>query len=75
MNYELPCFPSIVHGNWTDWTPFGTCSKTCGGGIKNRFRTCTNPKPQHGGRDCEGSLVESMDCNILPCPSKLAVWQ
>ena len=63
----------IVHGNWSDWTPFGTCSRTCGGGTKNRFRTCSNPTPQHGGRNCEGSQIESMECNTLPCPSKLAV--
>lgn len=65
--------PCPIHGNWSDWTPFGTCSKTCEGGIKNRFRTCTNPKPQHGGRDCKGSPVESMECNIHACPID-GVW-
>ena len=63
----------IVHGNWSDWSPFGTCSKTCGGGTKNRLRTCTNPAPQHGGTDCKGSPIESMECNTHTCPSKLAV--
>ena len=62
-----------VHGNWSDWTPFGTCSKTCGGGTKNRFRTCTNPAPKHSGRDCEGSIMDSTECNTHPCPSELTI--
>jgi len=62
----------LVHGNWTDWI-FGTCSKSCGGGIKNGFRTCSNPEPKHGGRNCTGPTSNSTECNTNPCPSMLVI--
>jgi hypothetical protein len=64
-------FVFIVDGDWTDWTPWATCPVTCGGGIQDRSRTCSNPLPQYGGADCIGGDVEAQDCNIHFCPSKL----
>ena len=52
----------IVHGNWTTWSDWGTCSVTCGSGIRVRKRECTNPEPQHGGDECPGVDVEFEDC-------------
>ena len=60
----------IVNGGWSDWTSFGDCSKTCGGGIKTRQRTCTNPAPANGGKDCKGSSSDSMSCNEQGCPGQ-----
>ncbi|XP_031569460.1 uncharacterized protein LOC116303960 [Actinia tenebrosa] len=57
-----------VDGNWSDWGPYGDCSKTCGSGVQTRSRTCTNPKPQGGGKDCEGLAVSSQACNTHKCP-------
>ena len=51
----------LVDGNWTNWTK---CSKSCDGG--NKTRTCTNPKPQYGGKNCTGHNVT--ECNIQSCP-------
>ena len=38
-----------------------------------RTRTCANPKPQHGGKNCEdqglGAAEETSPCNEYPCPS------
>ena len=60
-----------VNGGLTNWTPFSTCSKSCGKGSQERTRTCTNPSPQHGGDDCVGDLKESRKCQIKPCPGKI----
>ena len=58
----------LVHGGWTDFTPWIKCTKSCGGGSQARLRTCTKPKPAHGGKPCVGSSKESRKCNTQPCP-------
>ena len=60
-----------VHGNYSEWSEFTDCSKTCEGGQKHRKRTCTNPSPGLGGNDCAGlgRDVEYIDCNSdVRCP-------
>ena len=59
-----------IHGNYSEWSVFSSCSKTCGNGIKRRTRNCSNPKPKHGGRNCSnlGLGIEEKDCNTQPCP-------
>ncbi|MEI8013075.1 MAG: cohesin domain-containing protein, partial [Candidatus Omnitrophota bacterium] len=52
--------PLPVNGGWTD---FGTCSKTCGGGVQTR--TCTNPAPANGGSGCVGASAQ--ECNTQQC--------
>ena len=42
----------VVNGGYSDWKPYGVCSKSCGGGVQTRKRTCTNPPPSNGGEDC-----------------------
>ena len=63
---------SIVHGGYSDWSDWSTCSLTCGGGSTMRTRSCTNPTPDHGGNDCSslGSASETNSCNNQPCPGK-----
>ena len=61
----------LVNGGLTNWTPFTSCSKSCGKGSQERTRTCTNPPPQHGGDDCVGGLKESRECKIKECPGKI----
>ena len=64
--------PSIDGGwsgyTWSDWS---ACSKPCGGGKTKRTgtRTCTNPAPAYGGRDCVGaSSTEEINlCNTQSC--------
>ena len=47
---------------WSDWTQ-GTCSVTCGGGIRQLTRFCIN------GRGCRGSATLDESCNTRKCPS------
>jgi len=57
-----------VNGNWGAWGEYGSCYKSCGGGVKERFRACNNPAPKFGGKKCEGFEKSVTVCNTLPCP-------
>ncbi|XP_078378562.1 coadhesin-like [Oculina patagonica] len=57
----------VTDGEWSEWCPFTPCSASCGGGVRHRTRTCTNPPPQGGGQDCQGPDSESQKCNTQPC--------
>ncbi|KAM4629779.1 hemicentin-1 [Polymixia lowei] len=60
--------PCPVDGNWSEWSRWEECSRTCGQGNRTRVRTCSNPPAQHGGRPCEGKAVEVIMCSVRPCP-------
>ncbi|XP_032698801.1 A disintegrin and metalloproteinase with thrombospondin motifs 3 [Lontra canadensis] len=55
-------------GNWGSWTKFGSCSRTCGTGVRFRTRQCNNPAPINGGQDCPGVNFEYQLCNTEECP-------
>lgn len=63
---KIPLCPT--NGNWTDWSAWKSCSKSCGIGITSRFRTCSNPAPRNGGKICEGMNLDLKYCNLNPCP-------
>ncbi|XP_041939379.1 A disintegrin and metalloproteinase with thrombospondin motifs 3 isoform X1 [Alosa sapidissima] len=54
-------------GSWSSWSKFGSCSRTCGGGVRSRNRQCNNPPPAYGGRDCPGSTFDYQICNPEDC--------
>ena len=60
-----------VPGGYTDWSEWGECSVTCGGGVQKRSRTYTNPIPSHCGQTCIeqylGPAVEKQSCNSQYC--------
>ncbi|XP_059469110.1 A disintegrin and metalloproteinase with thrombospondin motifs 9-like isoform X2 [Neocloeon triangulifer] len=55
-------------GGWSTWGPFGVCSRSCGGGIKQAKRECDNPRPENGGKYCIGERVRYHSCNTQDCP-------
>ncbi|XP_060592574.1 SCO-spondin-like isoform X2 [Ruditapes philippinarum] len=69
-NRTIECFiiACPVNGGWSDWSGWGTCSSSCGGGIRNRTRLCTNPQPLYGGAQCLGNSIQSEYCGIGNCP-------
>ncbi|KAH3893366.1 hypothetical protein DPMN_017513 [Dreissena polymorpha] len=56
-----------VNGLWSLWYPWASCSVTCGVGDHYRLRTCTHPRPQHGGSYCEGEAEEREACQQGTC--------
>ncbi|XP_068752195.1 uncharacterized protein [Montipora capricornis] len=66
------CFVKVcpVDGNYSNWSTFGMCSKTCGGGEKIRTRKCDNPAPVGEGRNCSGlgPPIDARPCNNETCP-------
>lgn len=71
-NEEINKSPTIrqpIHGGWSDWSGFDTCSRTCDVGIQIRTRSCNNPVPKYGGKDCAGPKTDPRTCNTHPCRS------
>ncbi|XP_017767754.1 PREDICTED: A disintegrin and metalloproteinase with thrombospondin motifs 7-like [Eufriesea mexicana] len=62
--------PKAVNGGWGQWGPMGTCSRTCGGGLKYAERECDNPPPANKGRYCIGERRRLAICNTVPCDPK-----
>ncbi|XP_008403096.1 A disintegrin and metalloproteinase with thrombospondin motifs 18 isoform X1 [Poecilia reticulata] len=62
--------PRAIHGQWSAWSQWSDCSRTCGGGVMFRERSCTNPRPQNNGKFCPGSTRLNQLCNTRPCPAK-----
>uniref|UniRef100_A0A8B9GS02 ADAM metallopeptidase with thrombospondin type 1 motif, 18 n=1 Tax=Astyanax mexicanus TaxID=7994 RepID=A0A8B9GS02_ASTMX len=59
--------PKAVHGQWSGWSDWSDCSRTCGGGVMHRERSCNSPSPQHNGRFCQGPSRAHQLCNTSPC--------
>lgn len=57
-----------VDGQWGEWGRYGECSRTCGGGVKRKYRECDNPAPKNGGNYCVGERVKYRSCGIRECP-------
>uniref|UniRef100_A0A8C6Y3U6 ADAM metallopeptidase with thrombospondin type 1 motif 14 n=1 Tax=Naja naja TaxID=35670 RepID=A0A8C6Y3U6_NAJNA len=59
--------PYSQDGGWSSWSKFGSCSRTCGGGVRSRSRNCNRPPPAYGGRQCPGAMYEYQVCNTEEC--------
>ncbi|XP_028299073.1 A disintegrin and metalloproteinase with thrombospondin motifs 17 isoform X2 [Gouania willdenowi] len=60
--------PQHVDGDWSSWSQWSMCSRTCGTGVQFRQRKCDNPPPGPGGRHCPKTNVEHKACEAPPCP-------
>ena len=58
---------STVDGGWSDFGDWSECSVTCGSGVQERSRTCTNPPPAYGGAGCSGNAKETKECEAGEC--------
>ncbi len=55
-----------VHCVVSSFSEYGTCSKSCGGGLRTRSRSVLT-SANHGGVACP-SLTETQQCNDQACP-------
>ncbi|CAG5105955.1 Oidioi.mRNA.OKI2018_I69.chr1.g2603.t1.cds [Oikopleura dioica] len=62
---DIPC------PTWSNWGDFGSCSSSCGGGMRSRSRTCENETST--GKCTTGEATEESDCNTSPCP-RVGEW-
>jgi len=52
---------------WEEWSNWGQCSATCGGGVSTRSRG-VEKEAVNGGEQCEGSSEDEEHCHQEPCP-------
>uniref|UniRef100_A0A8C4QDL8 Uncharacterized protein n=1 Tax=Eptatretus burgeri TaxID=7764 RepID=A0A8C4QDL8_EPTBU len=62
-----------VHGGWSSWLSWETCSRSCGEGLQTRQRSCNDPAPAFDGESCRGSSIQTQICNSQQCPVD-GVW-
>ncbi|XP_076098251.1 SCO-spondin-like [Mytilus galloprovincialis] len=59
-------FECPIDGVWEEWESWSECTLTCGTGTQFRNRTCDGP--YFDGAPCNGSDLETQDCNTHNCP-------
>eukprot|EP00795_Rhopilema_esculentum_P006001 gene6001-11369_t len=60
--------PERIDGQWSQWSNWTACSRTCGIGVTKRRRLCDDPLPSNGGKQCAGESKEYKTCNVKKCP-------
>lgn len=65
-----------VNGGYSDFGPWSKCSRSCGRGVQERSRTCSNPPPSNGGATCAGPTTETQSCSVKACAKvvKKKIW-
>ncbi|XP_049638627.1 A disintegrin and metalloproteinase with thrombospondin motifs 17 [Suncus etruscus] len=63
--------PDHADGDWSPWSAWSLCSRTCGTGARFRQRKCDHPPPGPRGLPCLGASVEHAVCEHPPCPPGL----
>lgn len=64
---SCPDFPNTVC-QYSQWSAWSQCSRSCGEGFKERARTITAPAVG-GVEGCTGALTEADECKFGPCQS------
>ncbi|UJR08429.1 hypothetical protein I4U23_012699 [Adineta vaga] len=55
-----------INGNWGEWSPWSSCTRTCGSAIQKSQRFCDSPKPHNGGQYCSGPSTQIRTCEDNP---------
>ncbi|XP_075161037.1 semaphorin 5c [Haematobia irritans] len=63
---KCPVLTAPIDGAWSTWSEWYKCSKSeeDDGDCLCRSRSCNNPHPQNGGKDCEGITTEVTNCTV-----------
>ena len=65
------CQSDLQCPSWREWSPWETCSETCGLGTSSRTRTCTTDGDESSPPCPEGKRSETKVCFLGKCPE----WQ
>ena len=63
--FSFQNFPVNFTLGWSDWSRYGECSVSCGGGLQEERRTCLSVPD-----DCLGSSLNFLQCNTQKCSGK-----
>ncbi|XP_068828902.1 LOW QUALITY PROTEIN: SCO-spondin-like [Capricornis sumatraensis] len=58
---------------WSAWSSWGPCDRSCGSGVRARFRSPSNPPAASGGSPCEGQRQELQAC-YSACGAEVPGW-
>lgn len=67
---DRDCGAGCIDALWGDWTDFGLCSSSCGGGYQSRTRPVLHGC-NHCGKALEGLSQEYRKCNDGPCTNNV----
>ena len=56
-----------VNGGWGAWTSWSKCGENC---QRTRSRSCNNPAPVNGGRNCVGDRRDATACSGGNCNNR-----
>jgi hypothetical protein len=70
-NYDSSKVPTAC--TLGDWSAYGPCTKSCEGGQKSRYRVMLMP-PKNGGTCPTQDLIETVECNQIPCTPNVCVY-
>lgn len=58
---------------WSQWSPYSSCSATCNTGTQTRYRNCLNTLPN---LNCIGDASQTQACMLMACPinGQWSVW-
>ena len=63
---STPFLIAAIDCEWHPWSFWEECSRTCGGGERQKTRS-VRVQEQHGGAVCSGNNTEKESCNNHPC--------
>ena len=61
-----------VNCQWSIWSQYSECTKSCGGGTQ--FKSRIKIIPESDGGTCLGEYVVTTNCNIQSCQGKLTMY-